>query len=71
MNIFLALRVLKWSLGNRVPLEGARRLPRVDPLSGSGRDSRAKDNGLCLENIRKRKYFPIEIKINENNYWVL
>ena len=35
---FLAVRVLEWCLGNRVPLEGTRRLPRVDPLPGSGRD---------------------------------
>ena len=37
-TLLLALRVLEWSVGNRVPLEGARRLPRVDPLSVSGRD---------------------------------
>ena len=36
MNIILAVRVLEWSLGNRVPLEGARRLPRVDPFPGRG-----------------------------------
>ena len=34
-----ALWALEWSLGNWVPLKGARRLPHVDPLFGSGRNN--------------------------------